>query len=322
MARSHWRSGQYREPVEPLGEGVGLRHQLTSGGGTREQVGQPCVGGERNALLDAELLEHGQEEPVPLVDDLALVDLVQPRPVVDPARLVPGPGSTVRRDDPRRLRVRAIGVGVDAYGVDQRLRPLRVRVEGAEPEHDVHPGGPLDVPAFTDLRRLLTRRDDHMAAATSGVGTHLADHRVLALPEVRQAARGRTRGQLDDEGPGLVEVEEVEDVGGGRVGRDQAESVAVADVVDQVGARRPEHLVVLVLPLRVRHQRQRPEVDLARHLEVELVEHPPEVLAAGKLAVHRDLRQCPRKGVLPRVIALRHGATLHGPRGRAFTFTG
>ncbi len=77
---------------EPLLEGVGLGHQFASGGGLGEERGQPLVGGERFAFLDAEVLQHGQEEPVALIHDLGLIDIVEPDPVVEPTGLVASPG--------------------------------------------------------------------------------------------------------------------------------------------------------------------------------------------------------------------------------------
>ena len=51
---------------------------------------------------------------------------------------------------------------------------------------------------------------------------------------------------------------------------DQTEPVGVRDVVDDVVVRRQEDRPVLLLPLRVRDQRQGPEVHLRGQLEVEL----------------------------------------------------
>ena len=56
---------------------------------------QPVVGFEGFPLLDAELPKHGEVERVPLVDDLVLVDVVKPNPVIEATGLITGPGPTI-----------------------------------------------------------------------------------------------------------------------------------------------------------------------------------------------------------------------------------
>ena len=58
--------------VEPLGERVRLGHQLAGGGRLGQDGGQPFSGREQPALLDPELAQHRQVEPVALVDELML----------------------------------------------------------------------------------------------------------------------------------------------------------------------------------------------------------------------------------------------------------
>lgn len=86
--------------VKALGEGVGLGHQLAGRSGLGEDLGQLRRRGERLALFDAELAEHGQVEPVTFIHDLGLVDVVQTLPVAQAARLVTGPGPPVGGNQP------------------------------------------------------------------------------------------------------------------------------------------------------------------------------------------------------------------------------
>jgi hypothetical protein len=53
---------------------------------------------------------------------------------------------------------------------------------------------------------------------------------------------------------------------------------------------------VLGLPLRVGHERERPQVGLHGQLVVELVEDQRQVLAARQLAVHPDLAESAGQG--------------------------
>jgi hypothetical protein len=76
-------------PREALGERVRLGHQLARRGRLDQDLLQPRVGRERLPRLDPELTEHREKEAVALVNDLALVDVVQPRPALEPSRLDP-----------------------------------------------------------------------------------------------------------------------------------------------------------------------------------------------------------------------------------------
>ena len=200
-------------------------------------------------------------------------------------------------------------VRVDPDRVDERPCSLGVGIERAESEHHVHAGG-LQREHPVGVRRRRAGRDDHVLAAAALVGTHLAEHAALALPEVRDTARGRTGRQLDDQRAGLVEIEEVQGVRRRRVRGDQPEPVAVAHVVHEVGAGGAEHLVVLRAPLRVRHQRQRPQVRLARQLVVELVEHPRHVPTGRKLTIELNLAQTARQRP---PLHLHHASPQSGP---------
>ena len=99
--------------------------------------------------------------------------------------------------------------------------------------------------------------------------------------------------QLDHQRPGLAQVDEVQDVRRRGVGGDQPEPVPVGHVVDEVGVGGPEHVAVLLLPLGVGHQRQRPQVRLAGHLVVELIEHQADVAARGSSPSNSTLLKRP-----------------------------
>jgi len=137
--------------------------------------------------------------------------------------------------------------------------------------------------------------DDHVFAAAAVVRAHLAQDAALALPEVRDAAGAGAGGQLDDQRPGLAEVEEVQGVRRGRIRRDQSEPIAVAHVVREVRARCAEDLVVLRAPLRIGHQRQRPQVGLAGHLVVELIEDESDVATRRQLTLELHPAQTTRQ---------------------------
>jgi hypothetical protein len=143
--------------------------------------------------------------------------------------------------------------------------------------------------------RCLAGRDDHVLPTAALVRTHLAEDAALTLPEVRDAARRVAGRELDDQRPGLDQVEEVQDVRRGRVRRDEPEPVPVAHVVHEVGARRAEDVVVLGTPLGIGDQRQRPQVRLTRHLVIELVEDQLDIPTRRQLTVEPDLAQTTRQ---------------------------
>jgi len=61
--------------------------------------------------------------------------------------------------------------------------------------------------------------------------------------------------------------------------------------VDKVSVRRPENVAMLLLPLRERDQRQRPQIDLTRHQVIQLVEYTRQVATGRQLAVELDSAQ-------------------------------
>ena len=70
--------------------------------------------------------------------------------------------------------------------------------------------------------------------------------------------------------PGFGEIEEADDVGRGRVGCQDALFGMVAVIYDNIAGRRAEGHFVRLLPLGEGNKRERPEVELAAALEVDL----------------------------------------------------
>jgi len=130
------------------------------------------------------------------------------------------------------------------------------------------------------------------------VRAQLAHDADLPLPEVRHSPGGRPRRQLNDQWPGLAEVNEIQYIGGRGVGADEPEPAGVGEVTDEVVVRRPEQVAMHMLPLRVGDQRQRPQVGLRRHLVVQLVEDQADITATGKLPRHAHRAEPPGKLVI------------------------
>ncbi len=181
--------------------------------------------------------------------------------------------------------------GIDADGVDERTGHHRVWVECPQAHHDVDPAG-RDLPElFGSLGRRHTRWHDEVSPALPAVRAHLAGHGDLTLPEVRDASSRRSRREVEHQRACLREVEEVEDVRGGRVGRDDPQAVRVGVVEHEVGRRRTEGVVVHTAPLGVGDDRQRPQVRLDGEEVVELVEDEGNRVPSGELAVPRHLAE-------------------------------
>nr|WP_231670505.1 hypothetical protein [Pseudomonas mandelii] len=88
---------------------------------------------------------------------------------------------------------------------------------------------------------------------------------------------------------GFIQVDEAKDVRRGGVGGDHAQFVFVTVEHHQVAAAGAEFVAKLCLPLRVGHQRQRPQITLGRLLEIQLGVEFGYGLMGRQFAFHRDL---------------------------------
>ncbi len=168
------------------------------------------------------------------------------------------------------------------------MRADRVGVEGAEAEHHVHAGGPHQVVVLGVGRWILAGRNDEVTATFALVWSHFAQHGDFALPEIGETACRGTSREFDDERSGFGQADEVKDVGRGGVGGDETEAIGVADVVDDVGVGGAKDIAVLLLPLGVGDEGERPEIGLGCSVVVHLVEDRAEAATRGNLTVHGD----------------------------------
>ncbi|MNF79368.1 hypothetical protein D3C84_615800 [compost metagenome] len=243
---------------------------------------------ERLVLLDPKAGEHGHVETVALVDRFLLDDLVQAFPVCEAPRLGAGPGFACRGEQFGLGRLDAFGVRVHLELLDQCLAFGRVRVEHTETCQHVH-GFRLGQVIFTGIgRRLGARWQYQVLAALAFVRTGLAHVDDRPLPEITNTARSRAGWQFDHQRPGFVEVDEAEDVWRGGIGGDHAELVFVTVEHHQVAAAGAQLVAELFLPLRVRHQRQRPEVTLSRLLEIQFDIQSGNGFMGRQFALHGD----------------------------------
>ena len=205
------------------------------------------------------------------MDGFFLDDLRQAFPVGEATRLFAAPRATRRRNVTGWGWVFTLAVGIDFQPLDELLGFGWIGVERTVGRPDVHRGRTEDVIPFRFQLRVVGA-EDQIPATRALVGAGLAGIGDGPLPEIGEAARRGAGGNLEHQRTGFLQVGKRHDVWRRGIGREEAELVLEGEVVDVVEFSGTEPGEVLTLPLLHRHERQGPEVGLARPLVIDVVE--------------------------------------------------
>ena len=225
------------------------------------------------ALGDAQRQQHGGPGLVDPAHRLLLEDAGQLAPVVEAARSGRVPLDVLADDEAARPRGLAHAAHRELllHGVEETRRA----VDDPKADEDVVGLALEDVDALAAVRGgVVFGSDDDVGPALALVRSGQAQVADRALPEVDHAA-GRLAGRIDDLQRAAGQADEVEDVGGGQVRRDDPALFLQGVEDDEIRlAGHPVAGCVRGPPPRDADQRRAPDVGLAGALIVHLVEQP------------------------------------------------
>ncbi len=179
-------------------------------------------------------------------------------------------------------RIGALAVRILAQRVDPLLRLRGIRIDRPEAGPNIRRGRADYEVARGVRRRRLPRAEHEVFPALALVRAGLAHVCHGVLPEIQHAAGVRPSRQIHDERTGTSEIDEADQIRRGGVSSQDAELVAIGVVDHDIAVLGAERVVVGALPLRHAHEREGPQIDLDRALELERIEERLQARLSGK----------------------------------------